>query len=127
MRKETINEMFEFLRKSIPNSVEFNIATPYPGTRFYDYAIKNGWMDENIDWHMLYQDVAFYKNRELSNDYFDVTRKKLYYSVYLNPRWFFKNLFYLLKNPDDFVLASRYLIKIIKESMNSFNIVGDKE
>ena len=46
-------ETIEFSRKTVdfvlaldPDTVQFSTATPYPGTRLYDEAIKNGWISE---------------------------------------------------------------------------------
>ncbi len=114
--EETINETLQFIRKTLPNSIEFNVATPYPGTRFTEYAKKNGLIKKDFHWRQLSQDHASFQNRELSNEYLSRIRKKAYFYLYLNPRWFFKNLVYVVKNPDDFALAFNYVIKIIKES-----------
>ncbi|MGB9715791.1 MAG: B12-binding domain-containing radical SAM protein [Thermodesulfovibrionales bacterium] len=45
--KETIRQTREFIKRLAPDSVQFSICTPLPGTRFWEEAIKNGWMSYN--------------------------------------------------------------------------------
>lgn len=42
--KETIRQTREFIKKLAPDSVQFSICTPLPGTKFWDECIKNGWL-----------------------------------------------------------------------------------
>lgn len=126
--KETIKETFQFIKKNLPGSVEFNIATPFPGTRYYDYAIKNGLIKKDLNWRKLSQDTARFECGDLSNEYLEKIKKRAYKTVYFNPRWFFKNLWYTIKNPDDFVLASRYFKKILKDIfIHKFKIIEDEK
>jgi anaerobic magnesium-protoporphyrin IX monomethyl ester cyclase len=125
--KETIEETISFIKKTLPMSLEFNIATPYPGTELNRYFVKKGIIKKNINWHKLYQDSAQFENREISNEYIEKIREKAYLSLYLNPRWFFRNLFYTIRNPDDFTLAFRYVIKIWGDYFNRFYVVRKKE
>lgn len=39
---ETMRQTLDLALELDPYSVQFSIATPFPGTRFYDYAAKNG-------------------------------------------------------------------------------------
>ena len=40
--KETIQRTIDFASELNPDSVQFSIATPYPGTTYYDMAHKDG-------------------------------------------------------------------------------------
>jgi radical SAM superfamily enzyme YgiQ (UPF0313 family) len=42
--KETIRQTRQFVRKLGPDSVQFSICTPLPGTRFWDECSENGWI-----------------------------------------------------------------------------------
>ena len=42
--KETISETRRFVKKLGPDSVQFSICTPLPGTRFWEECVTNGWM-----------------------------------------------------------------------------------
>lgn len=125
--KESIEETYRFVRKTLPMSAEFNIATPYPGTRLYDYCVDKGYIEKGLNWHNLYQDMVHFRSGELSNEYLLRIRKKAHLLLYLNPKWFFRNFIYTLKNPDDLELAYRYVIKSIKEMLSDFTIVKHKK
>lgn len=42
--KETAQETIEFIKELKPNILQVAVATPIPGTDFYDYAKKNGFL-----------------------------------------------------------------------------------
>jgi hopanoid biosynthesis associated radical SAM protein HpnJ len=41
--RDTIRQTIEFAKEIDPDTIQVSIATPYPGTRFYQEAIENGW------------------------------------------------------------------------------------
>jgi len=42
--RETIKETIAFAKKLDINSMQASIASPYPGTEFYDLCLENGWI-----------------------------------------------------------------------------------
>jgi len=42
--RETIRQTRAFVKKLGPDSVQFSICTPLPGTRFWDECVENGWL-----------------------------------------------------------------------------------
>jgi hopanoid biosynthesis associated radical SAM protein HpnJ len=42
--RETIRETIEFAKQLDINSIQASIASPYPGTEFYDLCLENGWI-----------------------------------------------------------------------------------
>lgn len=42
---ETIKTTRSFVRKLAPDSVQFSICTPFPGTKFWDECVANGWVE----------------------------------------------------------------------------------
>jgi radical SAM superfamily enzyme YgiQ (UPF0313 family) len=42
--EQTVEETVEFIYKSQPDSLQFSFATPFPGTEYYSYAKKNGYL-----------------------------------------------------------------------------------
>ena len=42
--KETIKRTMKFVKELNPSFAQFSIATPLPGTKFYEMANKNGWI-----------------------------------------------------------------------------------
>lgn len=47
--KETIKQSIAFAKEIKPDYVNFHVATPFPGTEFYQMAKDNGWLISN-DW-----------------------------------------------------------------------------
>lgn len=43
-----MNDTVEYALSIPAGSVEFNILTPWPGTRFYELCEKNGWLDSGL-------------------------------------------------------------------------------
>ena len=42
---DTIRRTRQFIRKLAPDSVQFSVCTPFPGTRFFDECKEKGWLD----------------------------------------------------------------------------------
>jgi len=42
---ESIRQTRNFVRRISPDSVQFSICTPLPGTEFWDECVKEGWLD----------------------------------------------------------------------------------
>jgi len=110
---ETVNDTIKFVSKTLPNGAQFNVAAPYPGTKLYNIALENGWMTKQIDFRNMYQHVSVMRTDELSPNELEISRKRAYKLLYFNPRWWIQNIRYVIKNPDDFILASNYSIKIL--------------
>jgi len=45
--KSTVKQTIRFAKQIDPDTIQVSIATPYPGTEFYDQAKENGWMVES--------------------------------------------------------------------------------
>ncbi len=48
--EETINETMDFAIKTAPESAQFSLCTPFPGTVFYDECRSNKWLLTDDDW-----------------------------------------------------------------------------
>jgi len=111
--KESIKETIKFVKKTLPTSAQFNVAVPYPGTRLYEIAKEKGWITK-LDWKSLYQHSSLMKNDDLTPKELEEARKKAYRSLYFNPKWILQNVWFVMKNPSDLVMATKYFIKIMK-------------
>jgi anaerobic magnesium-protoporphyrin IX monomethyl ester cyclase len=110
----TINETISFVKRTLPNGAQFNVAVPYPGTELYEIAVKKGWIKDNVDWFEMFQHEAVMRTDELSFEDLDSARKKAYHALYFNGKWWAQNILHVIRDPSDFSLASNYAIKIIK-------------
>lgn len=110
---DTVNETIEFVKNTLPTGAQFNVAAPYPGTKLYDIAIEKGWISKNADFRKMYQHQSMMRTDELTEEDLNVARKKAYEALYLNPKWWIQNVCHVVKNPEDFEIASGYVVKIL--------------
>ncbi len=110
----TVEETIEFVKRTLPTGAQFNIAVPYPGTELYKIALDKGWSKEGTNWQEMYQHEAVMRTNELSYDDLDKARKMAYRALYFNPKWWLQNAWHVLRHFDDFPLATRYAVKIMK-------------
>jgi len=66
------------------------IATPYPGTVFYEMAKENNWYKEDLE--KLDQTTACVNYPRLSADQLEVLHRKFYRKVVLHPKRLFKRI-----------------------------------
>ncbi|HET8609911.1 MAG TPA: hopanoid biosynthesis associated radical SAM protein HpnJ [Burkholderiales bacterium] len=45
--QETIQETIRFAQEMNPHTIQVSLAAPYPGTRLYQQAVENGWLEES--------------------------------------------------------------------------------
>jgi anaerobic magnesium-protoporphyrin IX monomethyl ester cyclase len=107
----SVNDTIEFVRQTLPTSAQFNVAVPYPGTRFYE-SVYGTMEDQALDFRHLYQDKAVIGTEAMTPEELNQARKKAYRSLYANPRWWLSNLGHVMKHREDFELAARYALKI---------------
>lgn len=112
--QETAEETIDFVGRTLPNSAQFNVAVPYPGTEFFEYAKENNLMSDNTTWEDLLQHKATVRTQALSQMELENIRKKAYRSMYLNPKWVWQNFTWVLKNRDYITMGIRYYTKALK-------------
>ncbi|NJD54146.1 MAG: radical SAM protein [Candidatus Methanoperedens sp.] len=110
---ETVNDTINFVRQTLPTGAQFNVVAPYPGTKLYDIAMEKGWITKKTDFRSMFQHESIMRTDELTTEELESARKKAYKAIYFYPRWWIQNIGYVLKNPDDFILASNHIIKIL--------------
>jgi radical SAM superfamily enzyme YgiQ (UPF0313 family) len=65
--KETIQRTLEFARELKANDYFFNSATPFPGTKLYEIAEKEGWITDK-NWEKFVVEEAVMRNESLTED-----------------------------------------------------------
>lgn len=111
--EESAMDTIRFATRTLPNGAQFNVLAPYPGTELYENLRKEGLIPE-LDWREMYQDRAIVGTGSLSQESLNRLRKLAYTKLYLNPRWWRENLRFALASRDDFELASRYAIRVLR-------------
>ena len=89
--EETIQKTIDFSIKLDPDEVQFNIATPYPGTEFYNWAKARGFI-KSFNW----SDYS-YSNVVLELPNLDRAKLRYYYELahrrfYFRPKIIFRRL-----------------------------------
>lgn len=101
--KETIKETIDFAVELDADYATFSLATPYPGTGFYDIAIKEG--AELSDWSRFrfarYAE-PLYVPKGLSAEELKFYHRLAYKKFYMRPRYMLKSLS-KIKSAGDFV------------------------
>ena len=90
--RETIQQTMRFAKEMNPETIQVSLASPYPGTAFYDYAIEHGYIkpEDMVDETGYQRCVINYPG--LSGDEIYTAVEKFYKSYYLRPRYIFKSL-----------------------------------
>ena len=106
--KETIRETIQFAKDMDLNSIQASLASPYPGTEFYDLCKENGWIssDNFIDDTGHQKCVINYPN--LSNAEIFNSVEEFYDKFYFRPK-------YILRSIGRMVVDGEERKKLLKE------------
>ncbi|MFQ5834936.1 MAG: B12-binding domain-containing radical SAM protein [bacterium] len=90
--RETAQRTIDFAKGLDPDIITFGVATPHPGTEFYDYIKKNNHF-ENYDWSQYdpNKKPVFSYPGFSSNDIYETMRHG-YRSFYLRPSYIFRRM-----------------------------------
>jgi len=102
--EQTIKKTIKFVHSLKPNYANFHIATPYPGTEFYDIYNEKGYIICK-DYRFLESANANISLPNLSPEDLEKWRDKAFYGFFLTPRMVFQEL---------------HKIKNLKELINLF-------
>jgi len=90
--RETIKETMRFAREMNPETLQVSLASPYPGTHFYEYVTQNNFLAVNplVDTAGLQQAAVSYPDLPAEEIYEAVER--FYRDFYFRPRYIVKAL-----------------------------------
>lgn len=95
--EETIKKSIDFAIKLDPDEVHFNIATPYPGTEFFNWAQNNQYL-KSLNWDDYNMSNAVFEMPGLTRDkmryYYKLAHRKFYFrpKIILRRLWRIRNL-----------------------------------
>lgn len=90
--KETMERTINFARELGPDIITLGMATPHPGTKFYDYIKKNDYFRTN-NWNQYDPNKPpVFDYGELSSEEIYETMKRGYRSFYLRPSYILNRL-----------------------------------
>lgn len=94
--EETIRKTINFAKELDPDTAQFPICMPYPGTEFYDMCIKNKWFTKTSekDWSDFYSatDKAVVEYKEIGPEELEKAVDKAYKEFYLRPSYIVKKI-----------------------------------
>ena len=99
--RETIRETIEFAKRLDLNSIQASLASPYPGTEFFDLCKKEGWIssDSFVDETGHQKCVINYPH--LSNkEIFDAV-ELFYDKFYFRPRYIARSILKMMINGEE--------------------------
>jgi len=99
--RETIEQSIQFAREMNPETLQVSLASPYPGTHFYDYVKDHGFLVQDI-----YNDEAGYQRctvsyPEISGDEIFAAVERFYKRYYFRPQYIFKAVKKMLRSSDE--------------------------
>ena len=99
--KETIQESIRFAREMNPETLQVSLASPYPGTHFFEYVQDNGFLLNSV-----YNDESGYQKCTVSypglssEEIFDAV-ERFYRAYYFRPKYVFKAAKKMVKSRDE--------------------------
>ena len=88
--EETVNDTINFARELQLDYPSFYIATPYPGTDLYNYALEKGIINKDVTWkdfRVISKTRPLLLFGGLNREQLQKLKRKAYMSVYLNPNY----------------------------------------
>jgi len=89
--EESVNQTIAFAKKIRPDSAQFAIAIPHPGTRLYEECLKDGWL-EFKKWEDFCSTNCLIGTDTFSRQQVDGARIKAYRRFYYRPSFVAKTL-----------------------------------
>ena len=99
--RETKRETMKFARDMSPETIQVSLASPYPGTAFYDFAVDNGYIKAaDMVGKSGYQKCVI-NYPDLKGEEIFETVEKFYRSYYLRPKYIFKAVKKMARDRDE--------------------------
>ena len=99
---ETAKKTIDFAIEVSPDIAQFFIATPFPGTEFYEEALEKGWIDRLDTWKDLdISSTTKCRNDALSNAEIRRLISSAYKRFYMRPSFFWQSLKRIVRNPKE--------------------------
>lgn len=108
--KDSVRKTIDLAIRLNPQSLQFSIATPFPGTRFYDYAKKMGYLVDESSKNFDGNRTSVIKTQYLTKEDLENARKTAYFlwgehvkkrsalKLFSSPMVLFRKLFVHLKS-----------------------------
>lgn len=99
--RETIRETIDFARCLDLNSIQASLASPYPGTEFYELCKKEGWISSETFIDDTGHQNCVINYPHLSNrEIFDAV-ELFYNKFYFRPKYIFRSIVKMISNSEE--------------------------
>ncbi len=99
--RETIRETIEFARCLDLNSIQASLASPYPGTEFYELCKKEGWISSDSFIDETGHQTCVINYPHLSNkEIFDAV-ELFYNKFYFRPKYILRSIVKMISNGEE--------------------------
>jgi len=88
----TIRETIEFAKKLKPDSAQFAVVIPHPGTELYAVCKKNGWL-KHKNWEDFSSCNSLIETDKLSREDIERARIRAYREFYFRPSYILRTIF----------------------------------
>ena len=118
--RETLRQTIDFAKEIDPDTIQVSIATPYPGTEFYQQAIANGWLiKSDLVSNSGVQQVAL-SYPELSQEEIFAAVETIYNKFYFRPRPILRILKTMLTDKD-------ICVRRLREAREFFQFMSNRK
>lgn len=109
--KKTINNTIKLVKEIKPTFVQYYCAVPFPGTEFYEMAVKNSWIITK-DWSKFEINNAIISTDLLSASELSMRRIYAYLKTYTS--------FYYIKSRLNDIKSAKDLFTFLRQTINFF-------
>jgi hopanoid biosynthesis associated radical SAM protein HpnJ len=99
--RETIEQTIRFAQEMTPETLQVSLASPYPGTGFYDFVVKNGYLtvDSLVD-ETGYQKCTVSYPEVAADEIFKAV-ETFYRRYYFSRRYIWKSIKKMARDPEE--------------------------
>jgi radical SAM superfamily enzyme YgiQ (UPF0313 family) len=90
--KDDIEKTIKWAKYLSPDTAQFTILTPFPGTESYKMYLDSTPNPKNFEEFRFYDDIVFFESEELPREEILKLRKKAYHDFYMRPSYIIKRI-----------------------------------
>ena len=99
--RETIRETIEFAKMLDLNSIQASLASPYPGTEFYDLCKEHGWISSDAFIDNTGHQKCVINYPHLSNAEIFNSVEEFYNKFYFRPKYILRSIGKMIVNGEE--------------------------
>jgi hopanoid biosynthesis associated radical SAM protein HpnJ len=99
--KETIRQTIDFAKQLDLNSIQASLASPYPGTEFYDLCVEQGWISSDSFLDASGHQKCVINYPDLSNTEIFNSVEEFYNKFYFRPKYIARSIGRMLIDGDE--------------------------